>query len=163
MEAITLSCHGPPISHLFFANNLLLFAEASESQMETIMSYLNIFCESSRQKINPLKSNVAFSASVEEKVVLRIFALSGMPITTKLEKYLGIPSIMGQTNTKTFQYLQERIEGRLKGWKAKQLTLARRITLVKTVITSTPLYSMQSNKLSKTLCNNIDKMVRNFI
>ena len=79
-KPITLSHHGPPISHLFFADDLLHFAKASESQMETIMGYLNIFCESLGQKINPLKSNVAFSAGVDEEVVLRICALSGMPI-----------------------------------------------------------------------------------
>ena len=95
------------------------------------MGCLNIFYESSGQKINPLKSKVAFSIGVEEEVVLKISALSGMHIITKLEKYLGILSIMGQTNAKTFQYLQERIEGRLEGWKAKQLTLAGRITLAK--------------------------------
>ena len=95
--------------------------------------------------------------------MLRISALSSMPINTKLGKYLGIPYIMGQMNTKTFEYLQERIEGCLEGWKAKKLTLAGRITLAKTVLTSTPLYFMQSNKLLKTLCNNIDKTVRNFI
>ena len=115
MEAITLSRHGPPISHLFFVDDLLLFTEASESQMEIIMCCLNILCESLGQKINPLKSNVAFSAGVDEEVVLRISALSGMPISTKLEKYLGIPSIMGRMKTKTFQYLQERIEGCLEG------------------------------------------------
>ena len=49
------------------------------------------------------------------------------------------------------------------GWKAKQLTLAGKITLAKTILTSTPLYSMQSNKLPKMLCNNIDKTVKNFI
>ena len=136
---ITLSRHGPPISHLFFANDLLLFAEVSEIQMETIMGCLNILCESSGQKINPLKSNVAFSTGVDEEVALRISAFLGMPIITKLEKYLGIPSIMGWTNTKTFQYLQERIEGHLEGWKTKQLTLARRITLDKTILSSTPL------------------------
>ena len=70
--------------------------------MKTIMGCLNIFYESLRQKINPLKSNVAFSDGVDEEVVLRISALLGIPITIELEKYLGIPSIMGRTNTKTF-------------------------------------------------------------
>ena len=110
--------------------------------MGCLFFFFFFFCESSGQKINPLKSNVAFSAGVDKEVVLRISTLSGMPITSKLEKYFGIPSITGQTNTKTFQYLQERIEGCLEGWKAKQLTLAGRITLAKTVITSTPLYFM---------------------
>ena len=34
--------HGPPISHLFFVEDLVLFTKASESQMETIMGCLNI-------------------------------------------------------------------------------------------------------------------------
>ena len=59
------------------------------------MGCLNILCESLGKKINPLKSNVAFSTGVDEEVILGISALTGMPITTKLEKYLGVPSIMG--------------------------------------------------------------------
>ena len=69
------------------------------------MGCLNIFFESPRQKINHLKSNVAFSDGVDEEVILMISVLLSMPITTKLEKYLTIPSIMRRTNTKTFQYL----------------------------------------------------------
>ena len=69
------------------------------------MGCLNIFFESLGQKINPLKSNVAFSDGVDAEVILMNSALLSMPITTKLEKYLRIPSIMGQMNTKTFQYL----------------------------------------------------------
>ena len=74
-KPITLSRHGPPISHLFFADDFLHFAEASKNQMETIMGCLNIFYEYSRQKINPLKSNVAFYAGVDEEVLLRISVL----------------------------------------------------------------------------------------
>ena len=40
---IGLSRHGPPLSHLFFDDDLLLFAEASESKRGTIMECLNNF------------------------------------------------------------------------------------------------------------------------
>ena len=41
---ISVSHHGPPLSHLFFADDLLLFAEASENQINAIMGCLEKFC-----------------------------------------------------------------------------------------------------------------------
>ncbi|KAE8703038.1 hypothetical protein F3Y22_tig00110474pilonHSYRG00005 [Hibiscus syriacus] len=44
-KPIKLSRSGPPLSHLFFADNLVLFAEASVSQLAVIKSILAEFCE----------------------------------------------------------------------------------------------------------------------
>ena len=49
---IRLSRHSPNLSHLFFADDLLLFAEASESQIGMIMECLNNFCLALGQRIN---------------------------------------------------------------------------------------------------------------
>ena len=70
---------------------------------------------------------------------------------------------MGRTNLGLFQHLLNRIEGILEGWKLKQLTLASRIIFAKSVLTTTPIYSMQSTLLHVALCNNIDQKVRDFI
>ncbi|XP_020234937.1 uncharacterized protein LOC109814835 [Cajanus cajan] len=40
----------PKLSHLAFADNLLLFAEASEEQVDVIIQVLELFCKSSGQK-----------------------------------------------------------------------------------------------------------------
>ena len=47
---IKLSRNGPPLSHLFFANDLLLFAKALEDQINVIMDCMNTFCVDSCQK-----------------------------------------------------------------------------------------------------------------
>ena len=70
---------------------------------------------------------------------------------------------MGRMKTENFHHILESIDGRLKGWKTKYLTLTRRITLAKLVLMTTPSYLVQSAFLPKTLCDNIDKKVRNFI
>ena len=44
---VKLSWHEPPLSHLYFADDLILFLEASESQMEVIMDCLDLFCAAS--------------------------------------------------------------------------------------------------------------------
>lgn len=51
-KPIRLTKTGPPISHLFFADDIILFAEASMDQVAMINRCLKTFCESSGLKIN---------------------------------------------------------------------------------------------------------------
>lgn len=47
-----------PISHMFFADDLLLFGEASQQQAEVIFEVLETFCVESGQKVNGAKSMI---------------------------------------------------------------------------------------------------------
>ena len=96
-KPIKLSRHGPTFSHIFFVDDLL-FAEASPSQMDTIMECLNTFCSASGQKISLPKSSIAFFVDVDKEVACRISASSKISISTNLAMYLGFPSIMGCTS-----------------------------------------------------------------
>ena len=49
-KPIRLSRNGPPLSHLFFADDLLIFADAFEDQINVIMNCMNNFCNLSGQK-----------------------------------------------------------------------------------------------------------------
>ena len=53
---IKASKNGPVFSHLFFADDLIFFAEANENCCRTIMDVLNDFCMVSGQKVNFHKS-----------------------------------------------------------------------------------------------------------
>lgn len=55
-KALKASRQGPRISHLFFADDLLLFSEASEDQIACIKEGLERFCKTSGQKVNFNKS-----------------------------------------------------------------------------------------------------------
>ncbi|XP_028803541.1 uncharacterized protein LOC114758643 [Neltuma alba] len=48
---IHVTRHGPSISHLMFADDLLLFGEASESQANYMMDCLERFCKASGEKV----------------------------------------------------------------------------------------------------------------
>ena len=159
-KPITLSKHGPLLSHLFFVDDLLLFAEATEEQIKIILDRLDSFCTIASQKVSLNKSSIAFSTDVDAEVAVRIADISKIPVVPKLDKYLGIPSIMGRVNSSLFQHIIDRIEGRLEGWKAKNLTFAGRTVLSKAVLTSTPVYTLQTTLMPTMMCNNIDKKVR---
>lgn len=49
-KPITLSRGGPPLSHIFFVDDLLLFGDASVGQMEVMMDCLDRFCQLSGEK-----------------------------------------------------------------------------------------------------------------
>ena len=49
---ITLCNGGPPISHLFYDDDLMLFANADETDYETTTQVLRDFCGTSSHKIN---------------------------------------------------------------------------------------------------------------
>ena len=122
-KPIKLAKYGPSLSHLFFADDLLLFAEATEDQIITIMDCLNLFCSASGQKISLQKSNIFFSRGVEERTATNITVFAQINSKTSLDKYLGTPSLTGRIHTDLFRQLWEKIEERLDGWKAKHLSL----------------------------------------
>lgn len=64
---IRLSRDGPRLSHLAFEDNLMLFAEASGEQVEVIKMVLDLFCNSSGQKVNLDKTRLFFSKNVSRE------------------------------------------------------------------------------------------------
>lgn len=87
----------------------------------------------------------------------------GIPIANDLGVYLGISLVQGRKTRQSYDGLLARIRGRLQKWKANSLNLAGRFTLAKSVLATIPLYTMQSQLLPRGVCDDIDKIVRNFI
>jgi hypothetical protein len=55
---------GPPISHLMFADDLLLFVKATDMNMKAITDTLDRFCDLSGQLVSVEKTSVLFSRNV---------------------------------------------------------------------------------------------------
>ena len=61
---ITISRGGPPLTHLCFADDLLIFAEVAMDQVDIIKSCLETFCQTSGQIISKEKTKIFFSKNV---------------------------------------------------------------------------------------------------
>ena len=57
----------------------------------------------------------------------------------------------------------ERVQSKLEGWKSKCLSPAGRLFLLKAVVSPIPEYFMQCCKLPARVCEDIDRLVRNFL
>lgn len=162
-KPISLSRGGPKLSHVCFADDLILFSEASVSQVRVIRKILEQFCVVSGQRVSLEKSKIFFSNNVSEDLAKQISDESGIQATHDLGKYLGMPILHKRINKDTFRDVVERVTSRLAGWKGRSLSLAGRITLTKSVITSIPVHTMSTIVLPKSTLARLDKLARDFI
>ena len=59
-DKVRASRSGPSFSHVFFANDLMLFAKADYKNCEAIIEVLDNFCNLAGQKVNITKSKSFF-------------------------------------------------------------------------------------------------------
>jgi hypothetical protein len=78
-------------------------------------------------------------------------------------KYLGLPLHVRKLRKVEVQPLLYKIGARLPGWKGRFLSISGRETLVKTVLSSQPIYHMTAFQEQKWLIKKIDRMRRSFL
>lgn len=115
LKEMRASRGGPVLSFLFFADDLLLFSEASEEQMACLREGLNSFCKASSQRVNFSKSSMLCSTNVSEMEVRRLSQSFGVPLTKRLGKYLGHHVLQVHGNGEAHKELVERVRSRLEG------------------------------------------------
>ena len=83
--------------------------------------------------------------------------------TNNFEKYLGVPIITDKRDKRAFDYIIDKIRTKLSAWKARSLSLAGRLTLVNSITSVIPTHIMQCNLLPTKICNELDRISRNFL
>nr|KYP65031.1 Transposon TX1 uncharacterized [Cajanus cajan] len=162
-KPIQLSPGGLPLSHLFFADDILLFCQASEDQARLVAPLLEEFSRSPGLRVNLTKSKFVSSRRVSQRRIDTLEGLLGISYTAQIGKYLGVPITHGQPRCADFYDVMDKIQGRLAAWKAKLLNKAGKLCLVKSTISSIPVYSMKSLWLPQAVCNRIDQVCRRML
>ena len=162
-DPIKSSQSGPSFSHLFFADDLVLFAKADLKNCQSIRDALDTFCELSGQKVNMTKSKVFFSPNVGQENRDSFCNILGFRSTPNLGKYLGFPIQHKGSSSRDFDFVLERVHNKLQGWKANLLSMAGRLTFTKVVLFAIPSYTMQRCILPSRIHTSLDKVCRNFL
>ena len=156
-------CRGcPKITHLFFADDSLLFCKANGQECQYLIEVLQLYEAASGQKINADKSSVFFSNNTPDDRRCEVLNMLGPMQDTRHKKYLGLPSIIGKSKVEIFAEIKERVEKKLSGWKEKMLSMGGREVFIKAVAQAIPTYTMSYFQIPKSICDDIEGIMRKF-
>lgn len=114
-------------------------------------------------RVNLDKSKMFCSPKVSRSRRDAFTALTSIKSTSNLGKYLGVKLSKERSSRSHFNYVLKRIDRRLSSWKMKMLNKAGKLCLVKSVLTSLPVYDMQVAWLPDMVCDKMDQACRRFL
>ena len=162
-DMIKASWNGPSFSHVFFADDILLFAKANSKNCNAIIEVLSNFCNLAGQKVNYGKSRVFFSPNVTGRRKMTMCKRLGIMATNNVGRYLGFSIIHKARIGNAFNFILDKVQSKLAGWKARLLSRAGRLVLAKSAATPIAEYFMHCHSLLAKICDSLDKMMRDFI
>jgi hypothetical protein len=127
------------LTHLCFADDLLIFSEANPSSISIIKNALLEFENLSGLRANPSKSS-CFCSGISGRMKDAILADLQMKEGQFPVRYHGVPLISSNLSAADCGVLVEKIAGRLNSWTSKNLSFAGRLQLLNSVLYSLQVY-----------------------
>lgn len=161
-QGISLASTAPALTHLFFADDAIIFAKDTTADISQLITILNTFTEASRQMINTAKSGIICGARVSDDLRSRLSTITAILIWNNPRKYLGIPADWGRSKIQGLSWVKERVLARMEGWNGSLLNQAGKEVLIKSVVQAIPSYVMSILALPKTFCADLSATVARF-
>ena len=142
IKGVVASARGPIISHLFFADDSLVFGRATVSDATKIQRILKVYELSLGQQLNFTKTSLYFSPNTDSGTKERVKSMFSAQVIKPHESCLGLSSLVGRSKNNTFTQLKQKVANKVLGWKENLLTHVGKEILIKSMAQAVPAYSM---------------------
>ncbi|CAN1153013.1 LINE-1 retrotransposable element ORF2 protein [Linum perenne] len=155
-------CKGVSLTHLSFADDLLVFSKANKEAVEEVTAILNKFHQLSGLRFNPDKSNI-YTAGIDSAMESELVTASGFCTGILPFRYLGVPLNAGKLRKCDCKTLVDQITSRVTDWKAKHLSYAGKCQLIEAVIGGTMQYWMSHFILPSGVVKEVERICNDFL
>ena len=150
------------LKHLQFADDTLIFAPKSNTCITNYFRILDVFAVISGLSLNYSKSYFYSWNTTDHDWAKAIATSVGCLHFSPPFTYLGFPLGAQMNKCSAWKPVVKKVENRLASWKAKILSRAGKLTLIKSVLNSLPVYYMSMFKMPKAIAQKIVKLQRRF-
>ena len=149
------------ITHLMFADDVMIFFDGSGSSLHGITETLDDFAGWSGLHMNRDKTELFHAGlSLQEATAVEAygFSVGSLPI-----RYLGLPLMHRKLKISEYSPLLDKLNGKFNAWATKSLSFAGRSLLLKTVITGMVNFWISTFSLPQGCINRIESLCSRFL
>ncbi|KAF7832322.1 uncharacterized protein G2W53_014655 [Senna tora] len=162
IKGIKVGRSAPPINHLFFADDSMIFFKANIDSCKSITDIWKDFGMMSGLCINKDKTEVKFSPNTPRRFQKLLSEILDCRTTDRFQKYLGAKIDASGRERIQFQAIYNSLKERLQVWKGKLLSQAGRLVLIKSVLSSLSTYQLSYYRLTKSEATKCDQILAHF-
>ncbi|XP_028064073.1 uncharacterized protein LOC114267248 [Camellia sinensis] len=150
------------LSHLQFVDDTTILCEADWEEIVAVKRILRCFELMSSLKINFYKS-IVYGVGVRDNLV-KVFVTKLNCLSQKLPmNYLGLPLGANLRRMSTWKPMVDKFKSKLASWKKRYLSFVGRLTLIKSVLSSLPIYFLSIFKMPVGIAKSLDIIQANFL
>jgi len=149
------------LSHLMYADDLILFGKADLNNCDNLFQTLKEFSLATGLNVNFGKSSIILPSNCA--IADSICASLNITTTSSSMNYLGIPLSPYNLKLASFSQLLESVINKLSGCKAKALSFAGRLQFLRYTIWNTIAYWIRGGIIAKTIIKQIDRLSAKFL
>ncbi|PKU82251.1 putative mitochondrial protein [Dendrobium catenatum] len=153
---VFITSKNPKISHLLFADDVLIYSKATPTAAQELKLIVSDFCSWSGQNINASTSQILFGKLVKHSMKKQIKRILNFKEVKEMN-YFGIKLALRRLKSFDFQQMIDNILERLNTWGSKQLSMAGKITLVKSSLLTMPSFLSTHSLIPKKIFLQVDQ------
>ena len=155
-------CSQLKITHLAFADDLMLMARGDAISVGILMDCLNDFGDVSGLRANVSKSSL-YTAGITGTELEEIKALTNIPTGTMPFRYLGIPLAAEKLKVNFYAPFIDKIAAYINAWTSASLSYAGRSELIKSVLQGVECFWLSIFPIPAAVISRITRLCRAFL
>lgn len=153
---------GPILSHLLYADDVLIFGSVSSHNFAIMRKILNSYCGWTGQDINKQKSSIMFNKNMRRPYKYKFARIAGFTRVDSLE-YLGVPLAMRKLTKNDFVEIISKAHSKVSNWGVRFLSMAGRSTLIGSSLLPMCTYLLTHCEVPQSVLLLIERIAKKFL